>query len=976
MLRKHQVEAVEISKKNDFASGIHYHATGTGKSWIALELILEYQKINPKCIILWICEQKSILNEQFSRSKLKEKGYDRIYDTFLISNYSINKDPNWFHTISNHRFWNKPSLIIINRAYLTSDNKYEKIKERIDLVIHDECHSIKNVTTQKFYKWLLEKYPSIRCIGFSATPNIHFKPFTNFLSKFSIYDAFNDDVILPAKIGWLKCNDTMLTLEDIAIYIKKQLENLPYKKVIVWCGIIEHCYEFSKQWEKLFPDYLIALDTSIETTNIDAFYKLEEKGFLFCAAKHREGSDIPNLDACIFLDKVEDRGSKTFIQCMGRVLRKDKLQKKKYGLVLDLRSSCCMDIINRIHPFLYLKRNIFPWKTTSYPSKINNKLVICNQLDMLKESELNNLDVPDEVRDYSIEEIKGMFKRSIEFKDLRYHQRLQEELEIFEKKNLFSYIVRALDVLEMTSNIPHVTRGSCGSSLVCYLLGISHVDPVKYNISFSRFLNEFRDNLPDIDFDFPYNIRKDVFMKLEQKYPGKIARISNHVYYHEKSALRDAIRIVTGVRKQIPKYEINKTIQTFDKMTRIRIQLKKRHLENSFRTYSLHCGGIIYYPDGVPQENVLEKNKPSIIQQVNLNKEDVAKQKHFKIDILSSRGLAILYEILGNNIHFEEPILDSNVFDMLSKGFNIGITLAESPLMRTTLIKMKPKSIDDLAICLSIIRPAARKAKSSESIEQIGSNFVFDDDAIIEISNVLGCSQGEADRYRRIFSKQDEKGMKEFYKHLSNIHISNEKKKELLESLNDLSKYSFCKSHAYSYAQLVYQLAYLKYHRPIDFWRCVLKHSESSYRKWVHLYEAKLVGLDFKENKEVSIYAENRRNKVNLSLSPYEQLRNYGYWIMESDAFFPDCYLKRSGIQSYDIRGIIASSKTFTNEIEKDKFEYTTVLFLCTSKNQYIEVMIKNLPFIKKEWIGCHLEGALLVHSEPLVFDAISYLFF
>lgn len=975
-LRKHQLEAIDITKNKNFSSGVHYHATGTGKSWIALQLILEYQKINPKCTILWICEQKSILNEQFSKAKLKEKGYENIFNTFLIHNYSINKDPNWYINISNNKFWNKPGLIIINRAYLTSDSRYEKIKQKIDLVIHDECHSIKNSSTQTFYKWLLATYPSISCIGFSATPTLQYKPFTSFLSKFSIYDAFNDDIIVPAKIGWLKTNDSNLTLEETSVYIKKQLESLPYKKVIVWCGIIEHCYEFSKQWQKLFPDYLIALDTSTETTNLEEFYKLEEKGFLFCAAKHREGSDISNLDCCIFLDKVEDRGSKTFIQCMGRVLRKDKLLKKKFGLVLDLRSSCCMDIINRIHPFLYLKRNIFPWKTTTYPMKINNKLVICNQLDMLKESDLTNLSSPDETRDYSIDEIKGMFRRSIDDKDLRYHQRLDEELEMFEKKKLFSYVVRALDILHMTKNIPHVTRGSCGSSLVCYLLGISHVDPVKYNISFARFLNDYRDTLPDIDFDFPYNIRKDVFMKLEQRYPGKIARISNHVYYHEKSALRDSIRMVTGLKKQIPKHELNKTIQSFDKTTRIRIHLKKKHLLDSFRTYSLHCGGIIYYPDGVPQDKVLEKNKPSIIQQVTLNKEDVSKEKHFKIDILSSRGLAILYEILGHNILFEEPILDSNVFDMLSNGFNIGLTLAESPLMRTTLIKMKPQSIDDLAICLSIIRPAARKAKSCESIEEIGNNFVYDDDAIIEIARVLSCTQAQADKYRRIFAKQDEKGIKEFKKVLAHSKVPVETKITLLESLEDLAKYSFCKSHAYSYAQLVYQLAYLKYYKPLDFWRCVLKHSESSYRKWVHLYEAKLAGLDYKDNKQISIYAENRRNKIESLESHYEQLRTYGYWNMKDDSFFPGCYLNKVGNVTYNMKGIIASTKTLKNELENGEVQFTTVLFLSTSKQQYIEVMISDLEFVKSEWIGCQLECAMMIHDNPLVFEAGMYKFF
>ena len=81
----------------------------------------------------------------------------------------------------------------------------------------------------------------------------------------------------------------------------------------------------------------------------------------------------------------------------------------------------------------------------------------------------------------------------------------------------------------------YLLRGSCGSSLVCYLLGISHIDPVKFNICFSD-LNEFRSSMPDIDYDFPHNQRADIFLEYI-RWPGTVARIGNHVHYHEKSKL-------------------------------------------------------------------------------------------------------------------------------------------------------------------------------------------------------------------------------------------------------------------------------------------------------------------------------------------------------------------------------------------------------------------------------------------------------
>lgn len=1001
MFKTHQLEAIDISIKNNFDSGVHFHATGTGKSWIALQIAIEFAERNPLCNIMWICEQKSILQEQFSKIKIKTKDnksflLEKLYSTFLIYNFSENKnkDSKWFNTISNSIFWKKPSLIVINRAFLTSGNKYELMKVPIHLIIHDECHTVKNKTTQAFYSWIIERYPTIKCIGFSATPYLEIEPYKKLLSKFSIYQGYSNDVILPPRIIWYK-SETILNISEIADLVKQKISDLPYKKILVWCGIIEDCYRISKEWQKLFPEFKIFIDTSSTTSvsndvlSLEEFYKLNENGFLFCACKHREGSDIPNLDGCIFLDKVEDRGSKTFIQCIGRVLRKDALNKKQYGLILDLKASCCMDIIHRIHPFLFLDDRVFPWKHKSYPSKAIKKTIIIHELNMLKNTELTNIDNSshsnEKATDYSIDEVKGLFVRSIELKDLRYHQRLEMELELLEKKKLFQYLVRALDILELTKGIPHVTRGSCGSSLVCYLLGISHVDPVKYNITFARFLNEYRDNLPDIDFDFPYNIRKDVFLKLEEKYPGKMARISNHIYYQEKSSLREAVRTVGGIKTQIPKLKLIKTINTMSPELKQKVYKKQNELKNTFRTYSLHCGGIIYYPNGVPEEKVLYKSKDSVLKQVILNKEDVSKEKHFKIDILSSRSLAIIQTILGSEIsfdelrlkndskigNFEDPILDPNVFEMLSNGDNIGITLAESPLMRKTLITIRPKSIEDLALCLAIIRPAAKKAKNASytSIKDIGDYFVFDDDAIIQIASILDCSEAEADKIRRIFAKNDQKGMKEFYKILEKKDIPESNKQFIIDSLLDLSQYSFCKAHAFSYAQLIYQLAYLKYHKPIEFWKAVLQHSHSSYKHWVHRYEARLNGLDSnylnERSKEISIYAQNRRKKIDTIENPHIQMKTFGYWRMLSTEFFPDCHLERIGKNTYNIRGLIASSKVFlednsdesSSKIEKQN---TIVLFLGVKPKVYVEVIIENIQFIPESSIGCSFENAIL----------------
>ena len=184
---------------------------------------------------------------------------------------------------------------------------------------------------------------------------------------------------------------------------------------------------------------------------------------------------------------------------------------------------------NRVQKYLKLD-NIFPW----HYELINNKI---NYLTMIRANPIVCNDIN---KTYCENSIIIRFNRKLP-KEKTYKIRLNKELDLIFSKKLYGNIVKALDILELTKNIPHVTRGSCGSSLLCYLLGISHVNPITYNICFARFLNEYRDNLPDIDFDFPHCFRDEVFLKLFQKWGNKVARISNHNYYHEKSALREAL---------------------------------------------------------------------------------------------------------------------------------------------------------------------------------------------------------------------------------------------------------------------------------------------------------------------------------------------------------------------------------------------------------------------------------------------------
>ena len=236
-----------------------------------------------------------------------------------------------------------------------------------------------------------------------------------------------------------------------------------------------------------------------------------------------------------------------------------------------------------------------------------------------------------------------------------------------------------------------------------------------------------------------------MFLQLFLKWGNKVARISNHNYFHEKSALRESLR-QHGVHKFISKYEINKEIKSYSDDFRDEIFKTQKDLEGTFKGYSLHCGGIIYFPTGIPDEYILDTNNNSILPQVKLNKHDVSDNKSFKIDILSSRGLSQLYYCHRfNTIDFNINIGDKKTIELLCNGDNIGITLAETPLMRKALMLIKPKNINDLAVCLSIIRPAASDAKKEFQLNNFNSeHIIFDDDVIQVLSKLGGCEEDEA----------------------------------------------------------------------------------------------------------------------------------------------------------------------------------------------------------------------------------------
>jgi DNA polymerase III alpha subunit len=243
--------------------------------------------------------------------------------------------------------------------------------------------------------------------------------------------------------------------------------------------------------------------------------------------------------------------------------------------------------------------------------------------------------------------------------------------------------------------------------------------------------------------------------------------------------------------------------------------------------------------------------------------------------------------------------------------------------MRLAFLRIKPKSIYEIAICLAIIRPAADQ--SYDDLKNISSKIIFDDDAIDIIAQLLNISDADADKFRRAFAKNDKVMINEFKKLIN--HLSSDEQTNILNKLNKLSSYSFCKAHAFSYAQLIYKLAFMKVHYPSEFWKATLNNCQSSYKKWVHIFEAAQFNIYSKN--DVSIYAINRKKKIN-NLSIKEQLIKFGYW--EGQDFYPDCYYDET---SNKFNGIIASIRLLRSK--EGKF---AMIFLGVSIGKYLQLNI------------------------------------
>jgi DNA polymerase III alpha subunit len=517
-----------------------------------------------------------------------------------------------------------------------------------------------------------------------------------------------------------------------------------------------------------------------------------------------------------------------------------------------------------------------------------------------------------------IQRLVDRFRRTCP-EDPKYQNRLAEEFEIILKLRFVDYFIQICDVLELTRDIPHMTRGSAGSSLVCYLLGITDVDPIHWNIPVARFLNPTRDDLPDVDIDFPHHKQEEVMNRIFKKWPGKTARISNYVTYQPKSAKREAAKRL-GVTGNLPRNFTYKSLGVDEKEAK-RIENK---LLGKKRCISKHCGGIIVFQRKLPKSLISENN------QILLDKHEVEDLEHLKIDILANRGLSQLTEIDQTPLT-DYPEEDEATSELLCRGDVLGVTQAESPAMRRLFRAIQPRSKSDCVFATALIRPVAISGRKKASMfqdwsrEKISDAIVYEDDAIIRIAEVLDCDHYEADMYRRAFAKRNEEKIMEFCNKMGN----HPRKAEIVTMLESLSGFGLCRAHAVNLGRLIWALAYQKAHNKKKFWQACINNCQGSYRRWVYKTEANRAGL-----------TPVTPSKSDHFDDPVYQFKKYGWWSHKD--FLPRCYVMSTYLNKIEFAGLIANGRVFRG----DRGKYITFLTVGVGNGEYIDLHIhKALPY-------------------------------
>lgn len=511
-----------------------------------------------------------------------------------------------------------------------------------------------------------------------------------------------------------------------------------------------------------------------------------------------------------------------------------------------------------------------------------------------------------------------------------YTQRLKYELNVITTMNFEDYFLIVWDFIRFARKSGIYIgpgRGSAAGSLVAYCLGITHVDPIQYNLLFERFLNPERISMPDIDTDFPDDRRDEVIQYVYEKY-GKehAARIITFGTLGAKQVLRDVGRVL-----EIPLREVDmicKAVPFSPKMTLQRALKESQHfkqmieadtrytnmlqialkLEGLPRHASTHAAGVVL--SALPLNDVI----PTIqIEQdmvsTQFTMEYLEELGLIKMDFLGLRNLTTIDDIVKmvqvNDPNFniyQISMTDKKTYDLIKKVDTVGVFQLESDGMKNLIRQMNPYQFNDIVATIALFRPGPmeniplylKARENSNNVHYIHpdlENILKDtygvmiyQEQIMQTAQIMaGFTLGKADILRKAMSKKKEKDLKLLEKDFIDGCLSKGHSHELAHQLFDLvlkfAGYGFNKAHSVAYGLIAYQLAYLKANYPYEFY-CALLNS--------------VVGSD---SKTAEYMDECRRRSINV-LPPSINKSAASYLLSDEGIRFPLLAIKNIGFSA------------------------------------------------------------------------------
>ena len=439
-------------------------------------------------------------------------------------------------------------------------------------------------------------------------------------------------------------------------------------------------------------------------------------------------------------------------------------------------------------------------------------------------------------------------------------KRLEYELSVIEEKHFVDYFLIVWDFIRYAreNDIPvGPGRGSGAGSLCAYCIGITGIDPIKYNLMFERFLNPERVSMPDFDIDFCIEGRQAVKDYVVEKYGAdKVAEIIAFDTLKAKAAVRDIVRVLglsyslgDKIAKMIdPKNDLTFSLRenrelaelyNADKSVKRLINFALK-LEGMPRHTSTHAAGVVISDIKLDDLVPVQKNDNTIVTQYTMA--HLESLGLLKMDFLGLRNLTVIRDAVREirKIHknFDInaiPVDDKAVYEMLSKGDTAGVFQFESGGMTKWLMELKPERMEDLIVIISLYRPGPMKSipvyinnkrnpdkteylhpMLKEILEDTHGVMVYQEQVMEICRRLAGYSYGHADIVRRAMAKKKQDIMlserESFVKGAIENGLPNEIANRIFDEMISFASYAFNKSHAAAYAYLAYQTAYLKCH--------------------------------------------------------------------------------------------------------------------------------------------------------------------